>query len=130
MAADMTMGSWYGAHKGNMFGPTTYGQLVQLFARNEVDYVWCDALSDWQPAWRLLAQERDGYPRQNTGIDARQQGTTYTVVEGASVKLATVIWILVGILIPLWPVSLPVCWYRAYRSYKRPTCHTFVLTSI
>lgn len=33
-------------------------------------------------------------------------------------KFSTLLWILAGILIPLWPVSLPLCWYLARRSYR------------
>jgi len=36
-------------------------------------------------------------------------------------KFSTVIWIIAGLLIPLWPISLPVCWFLAYRSYKSGT---------
>jgi len=33
-------------------------------------------------------------------------------------KFSTFLWIAAGLLIPLWPVSLPVCWFFAYRSYQ------------
>jgi hypothetical protein len=129
MTGKMTMQSWYGAHHGRMVGPMTCGQLAELFARNEMDYVWCDALSDWEPASRVLGEEPATHPDESLRKTAGQDGITYTLVEGASLKFATIIWILAGLLIPLWPVSLPICWYRAYRSYSRPTCHTFVLRS-
>jgi hypothetical protein len=35
-----------------------------------------------------------------------------------SLKFGTLIWFIAGLIIPLWPISLPVCWYLAYRSYK------------
>ena len=35
-----------------------------------------------------------------------------------SFKFSTFLWLLAGLFIPLWPISLPVCWYLAYRSYK------------
>ena len=123
------MASWYVAHKGNIFGPVTYSQLADSFARNEIDYVWCDAFSDWEPAQRVFGREQLRHLDYSSGTSLGQEGTTYTLVEGASVKLATITWILAGIVIPLWPVSLPICWYRAYRSYERPSCRTFVLRS-
>jgi len=33
-------------------------------------------------------------------------------------KFSTFLWVAAGLLIPLWPISLPVCWFMAYRSYK------------
>ncbi|EJT04951.1 hypothetical protein [Rhizobium sp. CCGE 510] len=33
-------------------------------------------------------------------------------------KFSTILWVAAGLLIPLWPVSLPVCWFFAYRSYR------------
>jgi hypothetical protein len=33
-------------------------------------------------------------------------------------KFSTLVWLILGLLVPLWPISLPVCWYLAYRSYK------------
>jgi GYF domain 2 len=129
MAVEMTMASWYIAQNGSVFGPITYGQLAKSFARNEVGYVWCDDWSDWASAGRVLGKGGVAHPHQNLPINAGREGITYTLVEGASVKFATIIRIFVGILIPLWPVSLPICWYRAYCSYKRPTCRTFVLRS-
>ena len=82
-----------------------------------------------RPLGAYWVREESRTPHQNLPINAGREGITYTLVEGASVKFTTIIWIFVGILIPLWPVSLPICWYRAYSSYKRPTCRTFVLRS-
>ena len=36
-------------------------------------------------------------------------------------KPSTFVWLVAGLLIPLWPVSLPACWFMAYRSYKGGT---------
>ena len=36
-----------------------------------------------------------------------------------SFKFDTVVWLIAGLLIPVWPISLIFCWYMAYRSYKR-----------
>lgn len=35
-----------------------------------------------------------------------------------SFKFSTVIWIIVGLLLPLWPISLPLCFWMAYKSYQ------------
>lgn len=34
--------------------------------------------------------------------------------------MATGLYVLLGALVPLWPISLPLFWYLAYRSYRRP----------
>ncbi|MBK9990655.1 MAG: hypothetical protein IPP19_07990 [Verrucomicrobia bacterium] len=36
-----------------------------------------------------------------------------------TVKFSTLMLLILGLFIPLWPISLPVCWYFAYKSYKR-----------
>ena len=36
-----------------------------------------------------------------------------------TIKFGTVVWLILGLIVPLWPVSLPLCWWNAYRSYKR-----------
>lgn len=126
MAMKMTMGSWYATHKGALFGPMTHDQVMAAFARQEVDYVWRDGWGDWEAASRAISQ---GPFQSFDETSYGQAAITYTFIEGASVKFATIFWILGGLLIPLWPVSLPICWYLAYRSYKRPVCYTFELSS-
>jgi uncharacterized protein DUF4339 len=129
MADERKIVSWYIARNGSMFGPLTYNQLAAAVARNEVDYVWRDGLSDWEPASRALSQGQVQSSDESPYGHAEQRAITYSFIEGKSVKFATIIWILAGLLIPLWPVSLPICWYLAYRSYKRPMCRTFELGS-
>lgn len=34
-------------------------------------------------------------------------------------KFSTFIWIVIGLFVPLWPITLPFFWYLAYRSYKK-----------
>tara|TARA_Y100000815_G_scaffold149180_1_gene134895 strand:- start:11861 stop:12100 length:240 start_codon:yes stop_codon:yes gene_type:complete len=36
-------------------------------------------------------------------------------------KFSTLMWLIAGLIIPLWPLSLPLCWFMAYRSYKGGT---------
>lgn len=39
--------------------------------------------------------------------------------EKNTIKFSTVIWLILGLIIPFWPISLPLCWWAAHRSYKR-----------
>jgi len=36
-----------------------------------------------------------------------------------TMKFSTIILIVLGLIIPLWPITLPICWWMAYKSYKR-----------
>ncbi|WP_439530807.1 hypothetical protein [Pannonibacter sp.] len=36
-------------------------------------------------------------------------------------KFNTFLWLLAGVVIPIWPISLPICWFLAYRSYRYGT---------
>ncbi|WP_439530808.1 hypothetical protein [Pannonibacter sp.] len=36
-------------------------------------------------------------------------------------KFGTFLWLLAGVIIPFWPISLPICWFFAYRSYRSGT---------
>ena len=49
---------------------------------------------------------------------------THTIIEGGSFKFSTFLWIVAGLVIPLWLVSLPLCWYMAYKSYQQPATQT------
>ncbi|HEY9612543.1 hypothetical protein [Allocoleopsis sp.] len=44
-------------------------------------------------------------------VSARSKANTF--------KFDTVVWLIAGLVFPLWPISLIFCWYMAYRSYKR-----------
>lgn len=35
-----------------------------------------------------------------------------------SFKLMTLVFFLMGLFIPVWPISIPVFWYLAYKSYN------------
>jgi len=46
---------------------------------------------------------------------------TATVANGSKAntfKFSTIILLILGLITPLWPISLPLFWYFAYRSYK------------
>lgn len=36
-------------------------------------------------------------------------------------KFSTCVWMILGLIVPMWPLSLPFCWFIAYRSYKKGT---------
>lgn len=36
-----------------------------------------------------------------------------------SIDFKTIVFLLLGVIVPLWPISLPLFWYLAYRAYKR-----------
>lgn len=36
-----------------------------------------------------------------------------------TIKFSTVIFIILGIIIPIWPITLPIFWWLAYKSYKK-----------
>jgi len=35
-----------------------------------------------------------------------------------TVKFTTIVFVLLGLFVPCWPISLPLFWYLAYCSYK------------
>lgn len=35
-----------------------------------------------------------------------------------SFKFSTIIFLVLGLILPLWPITLPLFWFLAYRSYK------------
>ena len=98
MADKIKIGSWYIARNGSMFGPLTHSQLVEAIARNEVDYVWRDGLSNWEPASSVLSQGQVRSSNETPHVRAGQQVITYAFIEGASVNFKTIIWILAGLL--------------------------------
>ena len=35
-----------------------------------------------------------------------------------SFTFSTIVFIILGLIVPIWPISLPFFWHLAYRSYK------------
>lgn len=35
-----------------------------------------------------------------------------------TVKISTIVFFVLGLIIPLWVITLPICWFLAYRSFK------------
>lgn len=118
------------------------------------DQLWSAELENWTPAVEVLgpppSKRRSGPPPvppptiqpkvSKAAFDPYQshqqsippgpnlrQGdhlVTQTVVEGGSFKFSTFIFIILGLIVPLWPITLPLCWFLAYRSYKKPSLQT------
>lgn len=70
------------------------------------------------------AQQLHPPAREVVGESAGQDRVTQTIVEGGSFKFSTLLWFIAGLFVPLWPISLPICWYMAYKSYKAPSTQT------
>ncbi len=122
---------WYFCRRGQMAGPLSLTQLSEKYSSGQIDgsdSIWCDGFKGWEPAYKVLGS--NGASGFSPIQQASDQGVTYTVVEGAAVKLSTIVWAVLGLIIPLWPISLPVCWYFAYRSYKTPSVHTTILRQV
>ena len=43
-------------------------------------------------------------------------------------SFATIIFLVLGLIVPLWPISLPLFWFLAYRSYKNGSAPQSVLS--
>ncbi len=41
------------------------------------------------------------------------------IQEANSVKFSTVVFFMLGLLLPSWPITLPLFWWLSYRSYKK-----------
>ena len=47
-----------------------------------------------------------------------------------SFTFSTIVFIILGLIVPIWPISLPFFWYLAYRSYKRGDATALVLNQV
>lgn len=47
-----------------------------------------------------------------------------------TMKFSTIIFIILGLIIPLWPLTLPLFWWLAYRSYKKGGGNEHSLTDL
>lgn len=36
-----------------------------------------------------------------------------------TIKFSTIILLIIGLIFPLWPITLPFFWWLAYKSYKK-----------
>jgi len=53
----------------------------------------------------------------NTRLDGPGSQQSQPASEG-SFKFSTIIFLILGLITPLWPITLPLFWFLAYRSYK------------
>ena len=47
-----------------------------------------------------------------------------------SFSFATILFIILGIIVPFWPISLPLFWFLAYMSYKKGTAPAPSITDL
>lgn len=59
-----------------------------------------------------------GRMRQSVSATSEAWESTMAGETANTFKFGTFLWFIAGLLIPLWPISLPVCWFMAYKSYK------------
>lgn len=82
---------------------------------------------------RSQSQEhRSATPYDAAFTDARVGSpsvVTQTLTEERSFKFSTFAFIILGLIIPLWPISLPLFWFLAYRSYVKPATRTVTVVS-
>lgn len=117
------------------------------------DHLWCPEINSWILVSQIFAtappmtpppsptsqyDTRETFPppsHAHSHISNRHAPTTATedktktvktttVISDGNFKFSTLIFILLGIFIPLWPISLPLFWFLAYRSYKKPSIQT------
>ncbi len=36
-----------------------------------------------------------------------------------TVDIKTIMFLILGLIVPMWPISLPLFWFLAYRAYKK-----------
>jgi hypothetical protein len=124
--------AWYIPRNGEQIGPLSRTQLQDYFEAGKLarsDDLWSAELGDWKPASTLFdfsgVLQPPPPPRRDQPIaEPKRSTSTRTVIEGGSFKFGTLVWIVLAFLIPLWPISLPICLFCAYRSYKKPTIQT------
>lgn len=119
---------WFVSRNGQQIGPITQNQIDDFHAASKLapsDLVWHVDLGSWKPATSVFSFAPSMVPPPPPPIPVQPQvAKQTTVVEGGSFKFGTFVWIVVGLIVPLWPISLPICWFFAYRSYKKPTIQT------
>jgi hypothetical protein len=141
----------YLSRDGQQFGPYSIADLKSLYGSGRVlptDFLWSQGFSNWLPAAEVLgiaqapvpppppeprltpsglAADRSSSSTPRVAEPVRgpaTEATTQTVIDGGSFKFSTFLLIVLGLIIPLWPISLPLFWFLAYRSYKKPSVRT------
>ncbi|MBR0868807.1 DUF4339 domain-containing protein [Bradyrhizobium tropiciagri] len=125
----MTEEVWYISRNGQQLGPMTRPQIDEFHSANKLapaDLVWTASLGEWKPASSVFRFAAGAVPPPPPPpVPAQSQPSQQTtIVEGGSFKFGTFVWVVLGLCIPMWPISLPICWFFAYRSYKKPSIQT------
>jgi hypothetical protein len=131
---------WYVSRNGQQLGPMSKAQLDEMHQTGKLepsDHVWAAELGDWKLASAVLQFARATPPPpppparfgESRPVAPAMPTVTRTVVEGGSFKFGTFVWIVLALFIPLWPITLPICLFFAYRSYKKPSSQTISVIS-
>ena len=123
--------TWYYQLNGQPVGPVEEGELIALCKAGTVNaatMVWRPGFSNWMPITdsdfdhKTLLSSPPAAPPPITQPPPPAQAYAPAPQQVASkadtFKFSTIIFIILGLLIPLWPISLPLFWFLAYRSYK------------
>lgn len=120
--------NWYYQNEGSSVGPIEEDALVELCKSGTVNaatMVWRQGLSEWMPIASSDFTHKTllSPPPITQAAPAPQAPAMIQPYPPASkadtFKFSTIIFIIVGLLVPLWPISLPLFWFLAYRSYKK-----------
>jgi hypothetical protein len=120
---------WYVSRNGQQIGPMSRAEMDEFHSTKKLaptDLVWTASLGEWKSASSVFGFAAGMVPPPSppaVPVQARPMQQT-TIIEGGSFKFGTFVWVILGLMIPLWPISLPICWFLAYRSYKKPSIQT------
>lgn len=53
------------------------------------------------------------------GKAGERRNTMASEEKANTFKFSTIVYLVLGLILPLWPITLPLFWFLAYRSYKR-----------
>ncbi len=94
------------------------------------EFVFCTKCAEKNPATNDVCMnpscgnplpKRKIIPTPNQTIDINENAELILLKERENkIKASTVIFILLGLITPLWLITLPLFWYLAYQSYKKP----------
>ena len=137
---------WYISRDGQQAGPYSGSQVSQFHADGHIaptDYLWSPEMTDWTPASAVFSFQPKQPPPPPPRPAAQPRATATTPIrsneyeprvesrteetifeETGSFKFSTFIFIVLGLIVPIWPITLPLFWYLAYRSYKKPSTRT------
>lgn len=67
----------------------------------------------------VRTRSADRQPRQGAAGALKPSSASPSMAGTAhTFKFSTLLWLLAGAFIPFWPITLPLCWFLAYRSYR------------